>query len=77
VGCNSLEGGGIHTQDQLLQMYLVERKNMSKWGMKLFHRLLNVAVLKAMTTYRQNEDRKLECLKFRVNSVQDLICKVF
>jgi hypothetical protein len=46
--------GGIDMQDQLLQLYLVERKKMSKCCMKLFHRLPNVAVLKAVTIYRQN-----------------------
>jgi hypothetical protein len=63
VECNSLRGG-IHTQDQLLQMYLVERRKMSKWCMNLFRRLLNVVFLKAMTVYRQNVDRKVEYLKF-------------
>jgi hypothetical protein len=30
---------GVNKKDQLLQMYLVERKRMNKWYMKLFRRL--------------------------------------
>jgi hypothetical protein len=36
--------GAIDLKDQLLNMYLVERKRMSKWYMKLFKRLLNCSV---------------------------------
>lgn len=46
--------GGVDVKDQLLQTYLVERKRMHKWYMKLFRRLMNATVLNAMIIYRHN-----------------------
>ena len=40
--------GGIDLKDQLLQPYLLERKKMTKWNIKLFRRLLNITVLNCM-----------------------------
>ena len=37
--------GGVDLKDQLLQPYLLERKKMSKWYIKLFRRFLNITVL--------------------------------
>jgi len=37
--------GGVDLKDQLLHMYMVERKEMTKWYLKLFKRLLNSTVL--------------------------------
>ena len=37
--------GGVDLKDQLLQPYLLERKKMTKWYIKLFRRLLNTTVL--------------------------------
>jgi hypothetical protein len=34
--------GAIHLRDQILQTYLLEQNESSKWYMKLFRRLLNV-----------------------------------
>jgi hypothetical protein len=64
--------GGIDLKDQLLQMYLVERKRMHKWYMKLFRRLLNATVLNAMIIYRHNTGKKIDQLAFRVNLVEVL-----
>jgi hypothetical protein len=46
--------GGVNKNDQLLQMYLVERKRMNKWYMKLFRWILNAMVLNSLVNYRQN-----------------------
>jgi hypothetical protein len=64
--------GGVDLKDQLLQMYLVERKRMQKWHMKLFRRLLNATVLNAMIIYRHNTGKKIDQLAFRVNLVDAL-----
>jgi hypothetical protein len=38
--------GGIDEEDELLQMYQVQRKGMNEWCMKLFRSLLSATVLK-------------------------------
>jgi len=43
--------GGVDLKDQLLHMYTVERKKMTKWYLKLFKRLLNSTVLKLFVVY--------------------------
>jgi hypothetical protein len=64
--------GGIDLKDQLLQTYLVERKRLHKWYMKLFRRLLNATVLNAMIIYRHNTGQQIDQLAFRVNLVEAL-----
>jgi hypothetical protein len=50
--------GGIHLKNQLLQIYLVKRKRMNKWYMKLFQRLLNSTVVNTLILYyRENMER--------------------
>ena len=62
---------------QLLPMYLVERKRMNKWYMKLFRRLLNTTVLNSLVTYRQNIGRKVDHLKFRTDLVKhSMLCEM-
>jgi hypothetical protein len=54
--------GGADKKDKLLKMYLVERKRINKWYMKLFRRLLNVLNGKmpnTLTTYRHNIGRNV------------------
>jgi hypothetical protein len=63
---------GIDSKDQLLQMYLVERKRMHKWYMKLFRRLLNATVLNTMIIYRHNTGKQIGQLAFRVSLVETL-----
>jgi len=43
--------GGVDLKDQLLHMYMVERKKMTKWCLKLFKRLLNSTVLNSFVVY--------------------------
>jgi hypothetical protein len=42
---------GVDKKDQLLQMYLVEKK--SKLYLKLFRRLLKATILNSLVIYRQ------------------------
>ena len=45
--------GGVDLKDQLLNMYLVERKRMNNWYMKLLNWLLNSTVLNSIIIFRQ------------------------
>jgi hypothetical protein len=45
--------GGNERKDQLLPSYLIERKKMNKYYMKMIIRLLNVTVLNAMAICRK------------------------
>jgi len=57
--------GGVDLKEQLLHMYLVERK-MTKWYLKLFKRLLNSTVLNSIVVYRQVTGRDIEQLSYRI-----------
>jgi hypothetical protein len=37
--------GGVDLKDQVLQPYLLERQEMTKWYVNMFRRLLNVTIL--------------------------------
>ena len=66
--------GGVDLKDQLFQPYLLERKKMTKWYIKLFRRLLNITVLKCMVICRANSGQtKIDHFKFRVELVQALL----
>jgi len=52
--------GGVDLKDQLLHMYMVERKKMTKWYLKLFKRLLNSTVLNSFVVYRQVTGRNIQ-----------------
>nr|XP_034195065.1 piggyBac transposable element-derived protein 4-like [Osmia lignaria] len=64
--------GGVDRKDQLLQPFLVERKKMSKWYIKLFRRLLNVTVLNSMIIYKHNTKRNISQLAFRIALIEQL-----
>jgi hypothetical protein len=66
--------GCVDKKDQLVQIYLVERKRINKWFMK-FRRLLNATVLDSLVIYRQNIGREVDHLKFRVDLVEGLVVK--
>jgi hypothetical protein len=53
-------------------MYLVERKCMHKWYMKLFRRLPNATVLNALIIYKHNTGKQIDQLTFRVSLVEAL-----
>jgi len=66
--------GGVDLKDQLLQPYLLERKKMTKWYIKLFRRLLNTTVLNFMVICHANSGQtKIDHFKFRVELVQPLL----
>jgi hypothetical protein len=65
--------GGVDKKDQLLQTYLIERKQMNKWYMKLFRRLLNATVLNSLVIYGQNGGRNVDHLTFRIELVEGLL----
>ena len=65
---------GVDLKDQLLHMYMVERKNMTKWHLKLFKRLLNSTVLNSFI-YRQVTGRNIEQLSYRIQLVEGLFTK--
>ena len=67
--------GSVDKNDHLLQMYLVERKRMSKWYMKLFGRLLNARVLSCIVIYEQSVEQNVDHLKYRIDLVEGLLVK--
>jgi hypothetical protein len=70
--CNLWE---VNLKDQLLHMYVVKRKMMTKWYLKLFKRLLNSTVLNSINVYRQVTERNIEQLPYRIQLVEDLFMK--
>jgi hypothetical protein len=67
--------GGTDKKDQQLQIYLVERKRINKWCVKLFRRLLNTTVLNALVIYGQNVGRNIDHLTFKTELVEDSFTK--
>jgi hypothetical protein len=67
--------GAIDLKDQLLNMYLVERKRMSKWYMKLFKCLLNCTMLNSMILFRQVTGQNIDHLSYGVQLVEGLFSK--
>jgi len=69
--------GGVYLEDRLLQPYVLERKKMSKWYIKLFRSLLNNTVLNCMVICRANSGQtKIDHFKFRVELVQALLTEL-
>lgn len=66
--------GGTDKKDQLLPVYLVERKRMKKWYMK-FRRLLSAMVNGSLNIYRHNTGHSVHCLKFCIDLVEGLLVK--
>jgi hypothetical protein len=65
---------GVDLKDQFLHTYLLERKKMTKWFIKLFRRLLNATILNSMIICRANSlGIKIDHLKYRVDLVQALL----
>jgi hypothetical protein len=71
----NLNKGGVDLKDQLLHMYMVERKRMSNWCLKLCKRLLNSAVLNSVAVYRQGTRRNTEQLSYRIQLMEGLFTK--
>ena len=65
--------GGVDLKAQLLQPYLLERKKITKWYMKLLRRLLNITGLNCMVICQANSRQtKIDHFKFRVELEQAL-----
>jgi hypothetical protein len=62
--------GDIDKKDQLLPVYLVERKRMNKWYMKLFRRLLSAMVFNSLIICRYNTGHNVDCLKFHIDLME-------
>jgi len=54
--------GGVNLKDQSSHTYMVERKKMTKWYLKLFKRLLSSTVLSLFVVYRQVMGRNIQKL---------------
>jgi len=67
--------GGVDLKDQLLHMYMVKRKKMTKWYLRLFKRLLNSTVLNSFVVYRQVTGRNIQQLLYRIQLVEVLFTK--
>jgi hypothetical protein len=66
--------GGVYLKDQVLQPYLLERKKMTNWYMKMFRRLLSVTILSCSIICCANSGQsKIANFKFRVDLVQSLL----
>jgi hypothetical protein len=50
----------VDLKDQLLHIYMVERKIMNKWYLKIFRRLPNSTVLSLFVVYRQVTGRNIQ-----------------
>jgi len=61
IDCNH-NIGGVYLKDQLLHMYMymVKRKNMTKWYLKFFKRILNSTVLNLFVVYSQVSGRNIQ-----------------
>jgi len=64
--------GWFDLKDQLLHMYIVERKKMTKWYIKLFKRLLNSTVLNLFVVYRKVTGRNTQQPSYRIQLVKGL-----
>ena len=64
--------GGVDLKEQLLLMYMVKRKKMTKWYIRLFKRLLNPTVLNSFVIYRQVTGINIQQLSYRIQPVEGL-----
>jgi hypothetical protein len=65
----------VNLKDQSLHMYVVKRKLMTKWYLKLFKMLLNSTVLNSIVVHRQATERNIEQLSYRIQLVEELFMK--
>lgn len=65
--------GGVDTRDQMLHTYQLERKRGLKWYVKIFKRLLNIAVLNSYIMFKSNRpNQKSDHLTFRLDLIKML-----
>jgi predicted nucleic acid-binding Zn ribbon protein len=64
----------VDLKDQMLQPYPLEQKKGTKWYVKLFKRLLNVAIHNSIVIYRSDpKKQKMDNLQFRLSLAQGLV----
>jgi hypothetical protein len=67
---------GMDLKDQMLQLYLLERKKGTKWYVNLFKWLINIAIHNNMVIYRSHPNKeKMDTLQFRLLLAQGLMEK--
>jgi hypothetical protein len=67
---------GVDLKDQMLQPYLLEQKKSTKLYLKLFKRLLNVAIHNAIVIcWCLPNNKNMNTLKFRLSLAQGLVEK--
>ena len=66
---------GVNLKKHLLHMYVVKRKIMNKWYLKLFKRLLDSTVLISIVVYRQVTERNKEQRSYRIQLVEEMFMK--
>jgi hypothetical protein len=66
---------GVDLKDQLLHSYLTEKKQINKWYMKLFQRLLNTSILNAMIIHRNRMGKRTDWQLFRIQLAEGLFVK--
>jgi hypothetical protein len=65
---------GADLKTQLPYTYLLQRKKVTKWYIKMFRRLLSASVLNSMIICRADSQGRLtDHLKFRIDMVQSLL----
>jgi hypothetical protein len=65
----------INLKDQLLNMYLVAKKQNTKWYIKLFKHLLSCTVLSSIILFRQVMGQNIDHLSYQVQLVEGLFNK--
>jgi hypothetical protein len=62
---------GVDLKDQMLQPYLLERKKSTKWYLKLFKKLLSVAIHNTVViSWYLPNNKNVDTLKFRLISMR-------
>lgn len=64
--------GGVNRLDQMLEPYLIERKQCIKWTRKLFKRFLNISIQNSRVLLENEMGRGYQALVFRLKLVEDL-----
>lgn len=65
--------GGVDRLDQMLEPYLIERKQCLKWSKKLFKRLVNISIQNARILVEKSTNTKIDSLAFRLALVSEIM----
>lgn len=67
--------GVVDRLDQMLEPYLIERKQCAKWTKKLFKRLLNISIQNARILLEKSINTKVNAFAFRLELVQSIMSR--